>query len=172
MLEWCQMSHTYAHTRTHAHRCTLYECSSFIDRAQKKSRNLRKSRIGSVEALSSHSEGFEQSQFLSQSLSMVPGPSQSNHRRNKSATAPLGWKNMSVSPSAHSSDSGVSVTSQESVCQTCGIPHDILVIPLQGRAEPVFEEFTVMSERQVGGALVGLFGGRGVGGALQWMWCG
>lgn len=137
------------HTRTRVHSV----CALCADHAQKKSKSVRKARFGSVEVLSANSEGPEQSRILSQSMIIVPTPSQPNHRRNKSATAPLGWKNVSVSPSTYSSDSGVSVTSQDTVCQTYGIPHDILVIPLQGRAEPVFEEFTVMSEREVCGSL-------------------
>ena len=112
---------------------------------------MRKHRFGSMDALSvaAAAEGVEQSRALSQSLSIVPTSSQPNHKRQKSAT--LGGRNLS--PSTHSNDSGVSVSSQEAVCQTCGMPHDILVIPLQGRTEPMFEEFSVMSERKVGGAL-------------------
>ena len=146
-------THTHAHTHTHTHTGVHTACAPCADPAQKKGRPIRKNRYGSMDALSTFSEGVDQSRLLSQSISVVPTPNQPNHRRNKTATIPSGWKNMSTSPFTHSNGSSVLVTSQEAVCQTCGIPHDILVIPLQGRTEPVFEEFTVLSERQVGGFL-------------------
>ena len=144
---------THTHTHTHTHTGVHTACAPCADPAQKKGRPIRKNRYGSMDALSTFSEGVDQSRLLSQSISVVPTPNQPNHRRSKTATIPSGWKNMSTSPFTHSNGSSVLVTSQEAVCQTCGIPHDILVIPLQGRTEPVFEEFTVLSERQVGGFL-------------------